>query len=359
MNLVNNDEKWLYLNKACDNGNLTVQELGLYAYLLRRINHEKGYAYPTYEEMMNNLNITSRNTLAKYIKALETKGYITKKKEGMGLATSYYFSHYNSIKNDTIIKEKNSTKINNFKNKEVSKNDIINSTDFDTKTVSKNDTTSVSNFEIPKENIKENIKENNNNECCSFTDVQELSTPKENTPDGVVNNKYECTMNDELEVFLNKEIKCEYNTLIYNEIECIYENLNDINTNQLSITELIEIHGTDKDMIKSNPYVKDFITNEMLSIIDYSTNNEKHQESIMNWINKNDYLIYYFYNDLKQNRFDYDFIMNIDKEKRLNVLKSKLVEQSMIMYERDTEPTFVFVDEDNIPFYEKAIYGLV
>ena len=169
MNLVNNDEKWLYLNKACDNGNLTVQELGLYAYLLRRINHEKGYAYPTYEEMMNNLNITSRNTLAKYIKALETKGYITKKKEGMGLATSYYFSHYNSIKNDTIKKEKNSTKIDNFKNKEA-KNDTINNTDFDTKIVLKNDTKIVSkndtkivlNFEIPKENIKENIKENNN-----------------------------------------------------------------------------------------------------------------------------------------------------------------------------------------------------
>ena len=156
MNLIKNDEKWFYLNFACDSGLLTVQELGLYAYLLRRVDHKKGYAYPSYEELLNNLNITSRNTLAKYIQGLEEKGFIARRREGMGLANSYYFMHYDEIPTDNMIKNRNSSKINNIsrtKNQYVPKND--------TTYVSKNDTIDVPKNDTPKENIKENIKVNN------------------------------------------------------------------------------------------------------------------------------------------------------------------------------------------------------
>ena len=52
---VNSDEKWKYLN--CARSKLNASLFGLYTYLFTLYNDNYGYAYPSFEQMIKDLQV--------------------------------------------------------------------------------------------------------------------------------------------------------------------------------------------------------------------------------------------------------------------------------------------------------------
>ena len=110
-------DKYAYTNFALDCKKLTLQEYGLYCALIRHLSDELGYAFPSYDDLMTKLNITSRNTLNNHIQSLIKKGFIIKVKGSKSMNNRYYFVHPSNIDLDAIKdKEKQKGKeFNTFK----------------------------------------------------------------------------------------------------------------------------------------------------------------------------------------------------------------------------------------------------
>lgn len=79
----------LIANSLLEDDNLNVNEKYFLIVLIRYWNKDKGYAYPSYKILKNNLNITRDDKISNLIKSLETKGYI--KKEVIPGKGSKYF----------------------------------------------------------------------------------------------------------------------------------------------------------------------------------------------------------------------------------------------------------------------------
>lgn len=91
---VNSDEKWQYLN--CARSKLNASLFGLYTYLFTLYNDKYGYAYPSFEQMKNDLQ-TSERTLKQDLALLESFEYIVRERGHKGQNTRYYFPHYSTF----------------------------------------------------------------------------------------------------------------------------------------------------------------------------------------------------------------------------------------------------------------------
>ena len=287
---------------------LTSTQFTILMVILSHTNKDSKEAFPKQETIRKKCGIGSDTTYYKAFKPLLEQGWIIQRKR-FNASACYQVVIPDDIY-DLLVSTVSTESVESVSTESV-ESVSTESVDLTTNNNNKYITTNIIN------------NKNEKTDCHVFVDTQ--------TFDNLTTNN---VSNDTIQNI--NEIDYEFmNDIIYNENECIYENVDEENENQLSVTELIEIHGTDKDMIKSNPYAKQWIVNTMLSIIDYNINNDKAQESIMNWIDKNDYLIWYFYQELNKHKYDYEFISSIDKEKRLNTLKSKLKEETQEWYERN------------------------
>ena len=84
---------------ASTSGKLDYKELGVYTYLLERYNAEYGYAFPSRNTIMKEINI-SEPTLYRIINSLINKGFISKERGREGRCTRYYL-----LDNDTVSTE--------------------------------------------------------------------------------------------------------------------------------------------------------------------------------------------------------------------------------------------------------------
>ncbi|SQC01743.1 helix-turn-helix domain-containing protein [Clostridium tetanomorphum] len=66
-------------NQILDNEELNIQEQSLLIALISYYNKEKGYAYPSYKQLMQRSKIKKDDTLIRIIKSLIDKGYVKKK----------------------------------------------------------------------------------------------------------------------------------------------------------------------------------------------------------------------------------------------------------------------------------------
>lgn len=80
-----------YINIAVDNGDLSVQELGVYLVLIRFVSSELGYSFPSLNDIMRCANIGKKDTLLRYIESLILKKYIIRDSGKKGKNTRYYF----------------------------------------------------------------------------------------------------------------------------------------------------------------------------------------------------------------------------------------------------------------------------
>lgn len=98
---LNPKEKHNYF-KAIDNYNkyhddkLSCYEIAVYKYLLDYHNADKGYAYPSLNQIKESLNI-SKPTVIRSLNYLEEKELIIRDKGFKGKNTRYYFTHYSRI----------------------------------------------------------------------------------------------------------------------------------------------------------------------------------------------------------------------------------------------------------------------
>lgn len=69
-------------NRIFDDENITTHELAVYVVISRYFNRNKGYAYPSYEQILKASKIGNRNTLIKALNGLEEKGYIKRQLSG-------------------------------------------------------------------------------------------------------------------------------------------------------------------------------------------------------------------------------------------------------------------------------------
>lgn len=76
-------------NQILDNEELNIQEQSLLIALISYYNKEKGYAYPSYKQLMQRSKIKKDDTLIRIIKSLIDKGYV-KKETLKGIGCKYY-----------------------------------------------------------------------------------------------------------------------------------------------------------------------------------------------------------------------------------------------------------------------------
>lgn len=200
-----------------------------------------------------------------------------------------------------------------------------------------------------KENIKENILiEKKEKECKDVTNVPSSNTLKENA-------SIEATIQNNKSIF-----NCDEEEPIFNYNTNTYENITDDNEQSyLSETELIERHGTDKEHINSNPYVKKYIIDTILDIIEYNKD-QKHQDNLSKWIdnhNDNDF-IYYIYRLVTEPQYkkEYDWIaVKQDKVKRLATIKSRLYADYQTFYNNNNQDEIEYIDESEVPEWIKYL----
>ncbi|MBN3375846.1 hypothetical protein CF087_18470 [Clostridium botulinum] len=76
-------------DNVLDNEELNIQEQSVLISLISYYNEQKGYAYPSYKQLMRRSKIKKDETLIKVIKSLVGKGYI-KKETVKGIGCKYY-----------------------------------------------------------------------------------------------------------------------------------------------------------------------------------------------------------------------------------------------------------------------------
>ena len=103
--IINNSEKHNYINKINDwnkyhddEHKLDVYHIAIYQYLLRNANSDKGYAFPSLNDIMMAINVSKRKVIYT-LKELEDYGFIIRDKGFDGRNTRYYFIHYNEMGN--------------------------------------------------------------------------------------------------------------------------------------------------------------------------------------------------------------------------------------------------------------------
>lgn len=95
-------------NEIFEDTVLNIQEQSLLITLISYFNIKKGYAYPSYENLMFRSKIKSKPTLLKTLKSLEEKGYFTKETI-KGIGCKYYNIRglkINQVKDGTRFKNK-------------------------------------------------------------------------------------------------------------------------------------------------------------------------------------------------------------------------------------------------------------
>ena len=337
-NLINSKEKHFYYQESARSGKLTMEEYAIYCFILQYVDEAKGVAYPSVETIYTKLNTTKKRVM-KNLKSLKEKGFIDWESGNSQKANTYYFTHYSQLNNSIGT---NLTPITGTNLVPITGTNLV----------------------PPKENIKENIKENNNNvsnetktkklfgglfsnneekekECHSFTNVQELGGLTTN------DDSIESTIQNNKSIF-----NCDEDEPIFNYNTNEYENITDDNEElYLSLTELMDMNGIDEDSIQNNPYVKQWIVDEMLSIINYTTANKKVKDNILYWLEENKHLIYYFRRELNENSSKYDWMVDrIDnKTQRLNTIKSMLLKECQSWYKRNHESSFEIIDDVDLP----------
>ena len=81
--------------------NLSKNEKLIYNHLILCLDTEKGFAYPSYPELMLVLGVKRRNTISETIEGLREKGYIETQKGYRGANNYYLLKHITSNETDT------------------------------------------------------------------------------------------------------------------------------------------------------------------------------------------------------------------------------------------------------------------
>lgn len=308
---------------------LTQNQITILMVILSNVNQKSGEAFPSQENIRKRAGIASDTTYYKAFKPLVEKGWIIQRKR-FNASACYSVQIPDDIWNLLITVSTESV-------------DTVSTESVDTvSTESVELTTNINNKYITT-NIINTEKEKNEKDHNSFTNVQELgglTTNDDSIESTIQNNKSIFNCEDEEPIF-------NYNT---NE----YENITDENEQSLSLTELMDIHGTDEDSIQNNPYAKEWIVDEMLYIIDYTTANKKVKDNILYWLEENKHLIYYFRRELNENSSHYDWMVDrIDnKTQRLNTIKSMLLKECQPWYNRNHESNIIeIIDDVDLPSY--------
>ena len=320
---------------------LTQNQMAILMVILSNVNKESGEAFPTQENIRKRAGISSDTTYYKAFKPLVEKGWIIQRKR-FNASTCYSIKIPDDIWNllNTV-----STEIT------VSTESVesVSTESVDTVSTESVELTTNNNNKYITTNIINTEKEKKEKDHNSFTNVQELgglTTNDDSIESTIQNNKSIFNCEDEEPIF-------NYNT---NE----YENITDDNEQSyLSETELIERHGTDKEHINSNPYVKEYIIDTILDIIEYNKD-QKHQDNLSKWIdnhNDNDF-IYYIYRLVTEPQYkkEYDWIaVKQDKVKRLATIKSRLYADYQTFYNNNNQDEIEYIDESEVPEWIKYL----
>ena len=309
---------------------LTQNQITILMVILSNVNQKSGEAFPSQENIRKRAGISSDTTYYKAFKPLVEKGWIIQRKR-FNASACYSVRIPDDIWNLLITVSTESV-------------DTVSTESVDTvSTESVELTTNINNKYITSNiNIKcINEKEKNEKDHNSFTNVQELG--------GLTTNdaSIEATIQNNKSIFNYEEDEPIYN---YNTNE--YENITDDNEQSLSLTELMDMNGADEDSIQNNPYAKEWIVDEILSIIDYTTANKKVKDNILYWLEEKKHLIYYFRRELNENSSHYDWMVDkIDnKTQRLNTIKSMLLKECQPLYNRNHESNIIeIIDDVDLP----------
>ena len=150
--------------------NLSKNEKLIYNHLILCLDTEKGFAYPSYPELMLVLGVKRRNAISEAIEGLREKGYIETQKGYRGANNYYLLKHITSNETDTS-------------------NEIDTSNETDTSTSNETDTPLVTKPLLNKLNDKLNDKLNIYSRVV--TRLNELASkkfsPKTKTTIGIIN----------------------------------------------------------------------------------------------------------------------------------------------------------------------------
>ena len=99
--------------------NLCKSEKLIYNHLILCFDEERGFAYPTYPELMQVLSVKRRNSVADTIDSLRAKEYIETKKGFRGANNYYLLKYVTSNETDTSIKNVTSNKTDTSTSNEI------------------------------------------------------------------------------------------------------------------------------------------------------------------------------------------------------------------------------------------------
>lgn len=98
---IDSSKKHFFYQEAARSGILSVEEYGIYCYLLQYLNQNTNTAYPSMEMICKDLN-TTKKRIIRILKSLKEKGFIDWEKGNSHKANTYFFPlHYSKMKNHT------------------------------------------------------------------------------------------------------------------------------------------------------------------------------------------------------------------------------------------------------------------
>lgn len=98
------------LNSIHRDSNLTLEEKHLLTIIIKYYNVEEGYAYPTYENLLEECSTSRRSKISKIIKGLKAKAYVEVVKVKGNKSHYYIKKHLFFLENNNSDRKQNSTK---------------------------------------------------------------------------------------------------------------------------------------------------------------------------------------------------------------------------------------------------------
>lgn len=101
--VIDSSKKHFFYQESARSGKLSIEEYGIYCYLLQYLNQNTNTAYPTLEMMCDDLN-TTKKRIIKILKSLKEKGFIDWERGNSHKANTYFFPlHYTKMNDNKSI----------------------------------------------------------------------------------------------------------------------------------------------------------------------------------------------------------------------------------------------------------------
>ena len=278
MTKLNTKEKHNYINMINDFNNnndtkLDCYDLAVYQYLLRYVNAELGYAYPSQSQMIQALGI-SNGKLNKTISKLIELNLIQKEKGYKGQSTRYYFNHYSLFNTPCGVDKKD---------------DILHDVETLSPCGGDNNADILHVVETKrkylKENIKENLKENKtlnektlNSSSLNSSSKDQKPSKQYNTSSSKTRNKsYRDKLTDMYNNFKQQDNIAE------GDLKTINSLLNQLSDMSLDLLLYIIAQAKKNEKLNQNKihmgyFKKVIMENQDITIDEYKLKNKEHHE---------------------------------------------------------------------------------